>query len=132
MQATGQFIIIAGSITDLIPEGDAIDVYYRKRGSHLQQYRPASFVINCTGPEPDYNKIKDILVKNLIRRGLIQPDPVKLGINALPDGSIIQRDGKISEVLYTIGLPLRGVLWETLAAPEIRIQAAGLAGIMLK
>src|SRR3990172_5341717 len=132
MQSTGQFNILTGKITDLIVRENSIDVCYKPRNTVSQKYQPADIVINCIGPELDYSKIQNTLIKNLIKRGLIQPDPINLGINALPDGTIIHNDGTASDVFFTIGLPMRGILWETLAAPEIRVQAANLSRLMLK
>jgi uncharacterized NAD(P)/FAD-binding protein YdhS len=50
----------------------------------------------------------------------------------LPDGSVIGNDGTISDDLFTIGLTLKGIVWEALAAPEIRVQAENLADKILK
>ena len=35
-------------------------------------------------------------------------------------------------MMFTLGSLLRGVLWETIAIPEIRMQAKELAELMLK
>lgn len=51
---------------------------------------------------------------------LIAPDPLKYGIYA-------QKDGQISAGLYTLGPTLKGILWESVAVPEIRVQAQELA-----
>jgi uncharacterized NAD(P)/FAD-binding protein YdhS len=71
------------------------------------------------------------LIKNLMRRGLISPGPAGLGLDAQPNGAIIGRDGTASRILYTLGSPMKGVLWEVIAAPEIRVQAEQLAGLLL-
>jgi uncharacterized NAD(P)/FAD-binding protein YdhS len=47
------------------------------------------------------------------------------------NGEIIGRDGGRSKVLYTLGSTMRGVLWEVLAVPEIRVQAEQLARLIL-
>jgi len=39
---------------------------------------------------------------------------------------------KSSQMLYTLGTPRKGNLWETTAVPEIRVQAASLAQELLK
>ena len=64
-------------------------------------------------------------------RGLIRPGPANLGIEALPNGAIIGRDGAASVVLYTLGPTMRGVLWEVIAVPEIRVQAERLAHLLI-
>jgi uncharacterized NAD(P)/FAD-binding protein YdhS len=60
-------------------------------------------------------------------KGLIRPGPAWLGIDARPDGTIIGRSGADSKVMYTLGSTMKGVLWEVLAAPDIRVQAEKLA-----
>ena len=65
------------------------------------------------------------------RRGLIRPGPAQLGIDARGDGAIIGENGSASDVLYTLGSTMRGVFWEVLAVPEIRLQAARLAAALL-
>lgn len=71
------------------------------------------------------------MIKNLISSKLIQCDPVHLGINALPEGHVIQEDGTQSDIIYTIGLPLKGIVWELLAFPEIRAEAEELSKMLL-
>jgi uncharacterized NAD(P)/FAD-binding protein YdhS len=131
MMSTGQLTIIAGRITDMKAEEKFIEVVYKLRQSNTLKIQKADLVINCIGPELDYNKVKSTLVKNLIESGLIMPDPLNLGINALPDGRILHKDGTVSNKFFTLGLPLRGILWETLAAPEIREQAKNLSEMLL-
>jgi uncharacterized NAD(P)/FAD-binding protein YdhS len=66
-----------------------------------------------------------------MERGLIRPGPANLGIDAQPNGAIIDRDGASSDVLYTLGSTMRGVLWEVIAVPEIRVQAERLAHLLI-
>ncbi|HEY8297325.1 MAG TPA: FAD/NAD(P)-binding protein, partial [Candidatus Baltobacteraceae bacterium] len=84
-------------------------------------------VINCTGPQSDYARIDDPLVRNLVRRGLIAPDALSMGIRATAEYAAIGRDGRPSQSLFAIGPPLRGERYESTAIPEIRRQAAALA-----
>ena len=63
----------------------------------------------------------------LFATGMARPDPIGLGIDAAPDGRVLSRAGVASDVLFTLGPPLRGLWYETTAIPEIREQAAALA-----
>jgi uncharacterized NAD(P)/FAD-binding protein YdhS len=132
MRASGQLEIVAGRIRNLAETEAALEVHYTSRGAARNKVERAAAVINCIGPESDYDRIDETLVKNLMRRGLIRPGPANLGIDALPDGAIIGRDGASSSVLYTLGSPMKGVLWEVLAVPDIRVQAERLAHLLLK
>lgn len=131
MRASGQLEIAAGRIRDLVETEAGMEVHYTPRGGATSAVERAGLVINCIGPESDYARIDQPLVKNLMRRGLIRPGPAKLGIDALPNGAIIDRNGASSAVLYTLGSTMRGVLWEVLAVPEIRVQAQQLARLLL-
>jgi uncharacterized NAD(P)/FAD-binding protein YdhS len=51
----------------------------------------------------------------------------RLGIDAGPDGALVDASGRPSSTIFTLGPPLRGIRYETTAIPEIRDQAAALA-----
>ena len=85
-------------------------------------------VVNCTGPECDVRKLSDPLVAMLLRAGTIAPDPLGLGIRTHVDGRALARDGHAVDWLFTIGPIRKPTLWESTAIPEIREQAAALAG----
>jgi uncharacterized NAD(P)/FAD-binding protein YdhS len=131
LRSTGQLEIIAGRINDLSDSGAAMEVRYSPQGESREEIVRATLVINCIGPESDYERIDHPLVKNLLRRGLVRPGPAGLGIDALPNGAVIGFNGTASGNLYTLGSTMRGVLWEVLAVPEIRIQAEQLARLLL-
>jgi uncharacterized NAD(P)/FAD-binding protein YdhS len=66
----------------------------------------------------------------LFRDCLARPDPLRLGIDAMPDGAVLDAAGSPSSALFTLGPPLRGLWYETTAIPEIRVQAAALAQLI--
>jgi uncharacterized NAD(P)/FAD-binding protein YdhS len=132
MMASGQLKIIAGRIFDMIVNNNYIDVLYVPRGTAMRKSQPASFVVNCMGPELDYNKLDNQLIKNLLKHGLIESDPLNIGLNAMPSGAVIHKNGTVSNILFALGMPLRGILWEDIAAPDIRVHAENLAGFLLK
>jgi uncharacterized NAD(P)/FAD-binding protein YdhS len=88
--------------------------------------------INCTGPNGDYARIRHALVRNLVRDGLIRPDPLHLGLDATADLCVVDRDGNANERLFALGPPLRGLFYETPAVPEIGRQAASIARSLLR
>jgi uncharacterized NAD(P)/FAD-binding protein YdhS len=131
MRDSGQFNAIAGRIRDFVEAGEALEVHYIPRGRITDEVERAALVINCIGPESNYSKVDHPLVRNLMQRGLIRPGPANLGVDALPNGAIIGRDGASSDVLYTLGSTMRGVLWEVIAVPDIRVQAERLAHLLI-
>jgi uncharacterized NAD(P)/FAD-binding protein YdhS len=80
-------------------------------------------IVNCTGPG---QLAKERLIRTLIADGLAAPGTHGMGLNVDENGALIGRSARPGKI-YTLGLPRRGVLWETTAAPEIRAQAAALA-----
>ncbi|MBK6985138.1 MAG: hypothetical protein IPH32_10465 [Bacteroidetes bacterium] len=59
-------------------------------------------------------------MQNLLKNKLFTPDSIHYGINAT-------KNGEISPDFHTLGPPLKGILWESTAVPEIRHQAKELA-----
>ena len=91
----------------------------------------AGWLINATGPAADVTATTDPLLRGLLDSGLARPDPLRLGIEADAGGALLNVSGTSSASIFTLGPPLRGQLYETTAIPEIRDQAAALAGRLL-
>lgn len=126
LQTAGQLRILKGRLRNItVDETGKFDVSYSADG--VETRLPVDAIINCIGSESNFSRIDFPLVKNLIGKGLIKPDELKLGIDATPDGRTIDRGGKISDIILTAGTALKGVLWESTAMPEIRAQANKLA-----
>ncbi len=88
-------------------------------------------VINCTGPQTDIRKMSRPLIQNLLKKGMIAPDELSLGMDARKDGHLLDAAKKASPFLYTLGSNLKGILWESTAVPELRNQARDLARHLL-
>ncbi|HKK46157.1 MAG TPA: FAD/NAD(P)-binding protein [Balneolaceae bacterium] len=132
LRDAGQLQVLAGRIYDLVDTGDEIEVQYHPRRSSKRETVSTDFVINCIGPETDYRKVEHPLMMNLLKRGLVRPGPAYLGMDALLNGAVVNKTGEASEVLYTLGSTMKGLVWEVLAVPDIRVQAEKLAGLLLK
>jgi len=132
MEATGRLRFLAGRLVSLqeTPQGAAVLIKVRGK-EDFAAVRVAK-VINCTGPRTDYSKYQHPLLINLLASGLIGHDPLALGVDALPNGEVCRYRGAPTGWLHTIGAPLKGVLWESTAVPEIRAFAAALADRLLR
>ncbi|MDQ3141075.1 MAG: FAD/NAD(P)-binding protein [Bacteroidota bacterium] len=97
-------------------------------------YRKSSFqkIINCTGPESNYRKVKFPIIRNLMEQGKVVSDELGLGINCTPGGKILDQSQKEVEGLWCIGPMRKSILWETTALRELREQATELVGFVLK
>jgi uncharacterized NAD(P)/FAD-binding protein YdhS len=128
LRRMGRLVIRAGRIVGFVERGRRVDVTFQERGPRGQkQMTQVERVINATGPEMNFRRVRDPLIRQLLHDGLCRPGPLDLGFDATAEGAIIGADGRPSAILSTVGPPLRGVLWETTAVPEIRAQAAALA-----
>jgi uncharacterized NAD(P)/FAD-binding protein YdhS len=132
LEAEGRVRFHAGRLQDLKDIPGAAEAQFRQRGTDNLVRFQVSKVINCTGPRTDYSKYQHPLLINLLARGLIDHDPLALGVQANPDGAVLRhRNGPVGW-LFTLGAPLKGVLWESTAMPEIRAQAKSIATKLLE
>jgi len=97
------------------------------QGSQGKSSFVVSTGINCTGPNGNYERVRHPLVQNLLRRGTIRPDALRLGLDATADLHVVDDAGRKVDRLFTLGPPLRGLFYETTAVPETREQAAAIA-----
>jgi uncharacterized NAD(P)/FAD-binding protein YdhS len=90
----------------------------------------ADWLVNAAGPATDVTEAATPLLRDLFASGAARPDPLRLGVDAAASGAILDTTGAPSDVLFTLGPPLRGLWYETGAIPEIRDQAARLADLI--
>lgn len=88
-------------------------------------------VIQTVGLNTDTQRTEHRLVRQLVVDGLVQPDPLGMGLRAVPDGHLLDGNGKARPNLFAIGSMLRGTLWESTAIPEIRKQAQNVANMLI-
>jgi uncharacterized NAD(P)/FAD-binding protein YdhS len=123
----GQASLYAGRVTSYREHHNHVEVGLMDRKTRSQIFLRVDRVINCTGPDTDCRRIDDPLIKNLLAQGLARPDPLFLGLDVDSKGALIDLGGRASPSLYGIGPARKGLLWETIAVPEIRMQASELA-----
>ncbi|MEH1843354.1 MAG: FAD/NAD(P)-binding protein [Nostoc sp.] len=132
MLDSGQLTISAGRIQEYqaLPDGVAVTVCQRKtQTNHILHVRR---VVNCTGVAADYRRSPHPLITNLRSQNLIRPNTIGLGLDTDTHGALYAADGNVSTLLYTLGTPRKGDLWETIAVPELRKQAQELSNTLLQ
>ena len=90
-----------------------------------------SDIVNCTGPQCDYDRALDPLAVSLRERGLVRADRLHLGLETTADLRAVDRFGNVGAI-YTLGPPTRGLWYESTAVPEIRHQAARIAQSLVR
>ncbi len=110
--------VITGRIFNVEEKNNSLHISYTHAGE--KKTIISDIILNCTGPESDFNNVNSPLIQQLIKDHLIVPHPLKYGI-------VATRSGLVSANIYTLGPPLKGMLWESTAVPEIRLQAQSIA-----
>jgi len=129
LRIEGRLHIVSGKLIDITGEDDNIIASFYDRKQKQSVQLAVSRVINCTGPETDLLKLDDNYLKNALLKGIISQDELKLGVNADPDTfEALNPAGKIQTGLYIMGSNLKGLLWESTAVSELRVQAEKIAG----
>lgn len=132
LTAAGQLTQHTARIVSIRAVDDGMIVEMRNRGAREARTLKVQFVVNCTGPQSDYRRLRDPLIANLLRRGCIVPDELAQGIRVGEEGEVIDNAGRPSSAFLTIGSPRKGELYETTAVPELRVQARDLAARIAK
>ncbi|MBD3885022.1 FAD/NAD(P)-binding protein [Phormidium tenue FACHB-886] len=132
MLDSGQLSVSAGRIQAYQDSPDAIAVTIRQRQTQTSRVLNVSRVVNCTGVEADYRRSPQPLLADLHSQRLIRYNKIGLGLDTAANGAVLNADGNMSSLLYTLGTPRKGDLWETIAVPELRGQAQALAEVVLQ
>ena len=125
MQSMGTLEILKGRLNGIQLNEGTFNIKFSTLGE--EHNVNADVLVNCIGSEANFSRIDSQFVKNLIARRHIRPDELAMGIDATPDGRVIDKNDAPSNVVFTLGTALKGILWESTAIPEIRSQARDLA-----
>jgi hydroxyacylglutathione hydrolase len=124
----GSLRVLDGHVTGVVAEGGLLRATARGAGGSFEV--DAGHIINCTGPSLDYRKASSPLLRTMLDAGAIVPGFAGGGLSCTLDGALIDRDGREATDLFAIGPARLGVLFESIAIPEIRQQARDLARLL--
>ncbi len=127
LHEAGRLRIRAASFKWLEPSADGVTIRLRYRGQQAITRVSGAALINSSGIEYDWRRVARPLPQQLLKRGLIQPGPLALGIAADVSGAVLDAQGQVSERLFAMGPPLRGMWWESTAVTDVALQAKALA-----
>lgn len=120
----------AGRLLDIADEAAQAVVTLRLRGAERPERLAVQAMIDATG-FGHLKESRDPLLRRLMDRGLVRPGPFGLGLDAGVDYRARGASpGEGRGPLWILGPLLRGVLWECTAVPDIRNEAADLAGLV--
>ena len=132
LRGSGQLTIEAGRLRDLALSPDGVAITVRPRGAAPAWTRTVGAIVNATGTNCDYARIRHPLVRALLERGLARPDELRLGLDVTEEGALIRQDGVASDRLFALGPASRAPFWEMTAVPELRGQCADAARHLTK
>ncbi len=121
----GSLRIIAGRIQSMQGSRDSVSVRYTPRG-RPDETLEVQRVILASGLE-HISRTRDTLMQRLLDRGLVRVDAQGLGLDVTDSLNVVRGDGAVTERIWALGPVVRGVFWECVAVPDIRVQAANLA-----
>jgi uncharacterized NAD(P)/FAD-binding protein YdhS len=127
LRRSGYLSVVAGRIQGIELHPTAVSLTVKRRGDGEMQRVDGNWLSNCSGPQLDYDRIEDPLIRILFDRGLARPDVLSLGLDVTDDYRLIGKTGTAADSLFALGPPIRGNLWETTAVPDIRKQCEALA-----
>jgi uncharacterized NAD(P)/FAD-binding protein YdhS len=127
LELDGRIMLHSGSIVKQEKAGNGWAVKWRPRGSTQIGNLAVKKIVRATGPQADFRKIEEPLVQSLLKQRLIVSDALHLGLVTAEDYTVCDADGNKVENLYALGSVLKGRLYESVAVPELRVQAAEVA-----
>ena len=126
----GKMETLGARLIDIEEHGTSLTAILSQHGSPNRL--ECEWIVNCTGPHSNYERLNEPLIQSLRSQGLIQPDALRFGVETTAEGRVVYQDGRLSEVLFTLGPPMKGTLFECTAMPEIKGQAADLAKLLVQ
>lgn len=130
LREQGRLQVHRGRLETVVAEGAC--VYLMARGICSQSLQlDVRCVINATGVEMRAQAMHNALLQQMLGSGVARPGPHGIGIDSAPDGSLIDAEGNVEPRVRVLGSLRIGRLWESLAIPELRVQAAQAATALL-
>jgi uncharacterized NAD(P)/FAD-binding protein YdhS len=129
LEREGRLQRVSGRVTGARPWQGRVELETWHAGTRTPLL--ADLAIQTIGLDTDVRNTLHPLMRQMVTNGHVTPDPLGLGCQATPDGHLCH-DGTPWPRLFGIGSLLRGARWESIAMPEIRLQARMLASKMLE
>ncbi len=123
----GRLKIVGGKIEAAEAHGTGVRVRYRPRGADVAATIDVRRIVNATGPQGNVERSEQPLIRRLLARGMIRPDPLRIGIDVTTQSEVIDARGEVQDRLLALGPMTRGTFWEIVAVPDIRRQTWSVA-----
>jgi uncharacterized NAD(P)/FAD-binding protein YdhS len=127
LQESGQLQILAGHLLEVNAKRGGASVSIRPRASEALVRLKVSRIVSCRGLTSDPRRSSNPLVAQLVAEGAARADPLGIGLDVDSDCALVDASGRASERIFAVGPMSQAAFWESIAVPDIRLQAASLA-----
>lgn len=128
LRARGDLTVVAGDLRRVERAADGtLAVDWRRRGTNGSARTAVDAVVVCTGPGGDPSRSRDPLLQTLLAKGLARPCPMNLGLDVDAHWTLRDAGGQAALPIHAMGALSKGLNWEMVAVPDIRLQAQRLA-----
>ncbi len=127
LQDSGQLRILPGHLLEVEAKRDGASVSIRPRGSESLVRLEVSRIVSCRGLSSDPRRSSNPLVAQLVADGYARADPLGIGLDVDNDYAVVDASGRASKRIFAVGPMSQAAFWESIAVPDIRLQAAALA-----
>jgi len=127
----GEVRVVAGRVESVQAGDESVRLLLRERKTDRMIESRCAWVINCTGPVPSNSAESNPAIGSLLVHGWLRPDELALGIETTADGNAVDTGGQEVPDLFVVGTLCKPAFWESTAVPELRNQAATVAGRVL-
>jgi uncharacterized NAD(P)/FAD-binding protein YdhS len=127
LRESGQLRILAGHSLEVNAKRDSASVSIRPRASEGEVHLEVSRIVSCRGLTSDPRRSSNPLVAQLVAEGYARADRLGIGLDVDNDCALVDASGRASERIFAVGPMSQAAFWESIAVPDIRLQAASLA-----
>lgn len=127
LKAKKQLTVVSGRV-EFAKMGE---VAIRERYTSQPSIHSADWIVNCMGSSLEWKPAIFPLLDRLLAQGMATLDDLRLGLAVTPFYELVNQQGEASPSCYALGPLVKGVAWETVAAPEIRKQCLKLSEALL-
>lgn len=122
----GGLRVVAGSLLAARAEAGALTLTVRRHGGATETIA-ATLVVNCTGPAHADVVAATPVLASLSHAGLLQADPLGLGVAVDMRGRVLDRDAQPVAGLFVAGPLARGTFGELIGLPQVSNQPRAVA-----
>lgn len=127
----GLYRTMAGRVIGASGIDDKVSLRVLARGANEPETHDFDWLVNCTGPGTERTIGEASLIAALIKAGHLEGDALGLGVRTSAEGRA-HVQGRIIDGLVIVGTLRRADLWESTAVPELRVQAALAAEVVVQ